>query len=314
MAKKKKKVLHNSKSRGGILRRLLLQRFRVFVALAVVVLLGWGMHEVWNRVAPSIIYRENYLLDAERVTTSVPPEWITADVRTEVIRNAGLKDRLSILDDSFMDVIEDAFVLHPWVDSVDRIVKKYPPGAHVEVTYRKPIAVVELAGPQGVQLVPIDKGAVHLPMDDVPDLRKRYLPRIGGIVGRPPVGQQWDDPRVIGAADLANRLSEDWESLHLVDILPSARPEIREEHRYFVYDLITRGGTRVVWGAAPLFAPPGEDDFQAKLQRLKKYVHENGPLDTARSPAIVDVRFELTVTPRTVKKKPPAEENSQLIK
>jgi hypothetical protein len=88
----------------------------------------------------------------------------------------------------------------------------------------------------------------------------------------------------------------------LVDILPSTRPEILDEHRFFVYDLMTRGGTRVVWGAAPGQSPPGEADFASKLDRLRSCVNQHGPLDTVQSPAIVDVRNQLTVTPRTVKK------------
>ena len=202
-----------------------------------------------------------------------------------------------------MSVIEDAFVLHPWIASVERITKLYPDGAHVEVTYRKPIAVIEMSSPQGMLLVPVDNQAVHLPPADVPEVYKRYLPRIQNVVERPPVGQRWDDPRVTGAADLAVRLAEVWEQLALVDILPSTRPEIFDEHRYFVYDLMTRGGTRVVWGAAPAQAPPGEDDFDAKLERLRACVADVGPLDTVRSPAVVDVRNQLSVTPRTVNKK-----------
>lgn len=277
-------------------------RLHVVIALVVVGLLGWGMNGVWQRVAPSIIHRPPYLLTAQRITVTPPPEWITADVRAEVIRNTGLDGRLSTLDDSFMSVIEDAFVLHPWVTSVEKIKKLAPDGVHVEVTYRKPIAVVEMSSPQGMVLVPVDHHAVHLPPDDVPEVYKRYLPRIQNVVERPPVGQRWDDPRVIGAADLAFRLSDVWEQLSLVDILPSTRPEILEEHRYYVYDLMTRGGTRIVWGAAPAQAPPGEDDFNAKLERLRACVAEVGPLNTVRSPAVVDVRNQLSVTPRTVKK------------
>ncbi len=294
--------------------RFFLPRARVLLALAVVGVLGWGMHSLWQQVAPSVIHRERYLLSAERITISQLPEWITADVRAEVVRDAGLAGRLSVLEDNFVQVIEDAFALHPWVEEVVRITKRYPPGVDVQLKYREPIAVVELSGPNGAILVPIDAHAVHLPPQDVPKLRKRYLPRIGGIVGRPPVGQQWPDPRVVGAARIADQLSESWESLHLVDVLPSARPEIRDQHRFFVYDLITRGGTRVVWGAAPNAEPPGEDAFDAKLSRLKSCIEEHGPLDSVRGPAIVDVRHQLEVTPRTVKKTSPPQADAPLVK
>lgn len=276
-------------------------RLRVVLALVVVAALGWAMQAVWTMVEPTIMRRAPYLLAAERITMTPQPAWIAADIRGEIIRNAGLDDSLSILDEAFMSVVKDAFALHPWVASVDKITKQYPAGVHVDVTFRKPVAVVEMASEEGMLLVPIDANSVVLPIPDVPEIRKRYLPRIQNIVGRPPAGQPWDNPRIDGAVDLAVRLADYWESLFLVDILPSTRPEILEEHRYFVYDLMTRGGTRVVWGAAPGMAPPGEADFDAKLERLKRCVTEHGPLDTVQSPAIVDVRNQLTITPRTVK-------------
>ncbi|QEG35355.1 cell division protein FtsQ/DivIB [Bythopirellula goksoeyrii] len=302
---------------------LFVSRLRVVIALLVVGLMGWGMTKVWQQVAPSIIHRPPYLLSAERITATPPPEWIAADVCSEVVHNTGLNGRLSTLDDSFMSVVEDAFVLHPWIASVVKIRKLYPDGVHVEVTYRKPVAVVEMSSPQGMLLVPVDQQAVHLPSKDVPELYKRYLPRIQNVVERPPVGQRWDDLRVTGAADLAMRLSDVWEQLSLVDILPSTRPEILDEHRYYVYDLMTRGGTRVVWGAAPAQAPPGEDDFTAKLERLRSCVADIGPLDSVHSPEVVDVRNQLSVTPRTVrkeveprtvKKESPATEETPVVK
>jgi len=289
-------------TRIGQAGQLLVQRSRVLVALVVVVLLGGGLQAVWQRYAPQISQRGNYLLTDERITISPLPQWITGDVRTEAVRYAGLSGRLSVLDEAFSQVIEDAFVLHPWVESVDRITKRYPAGAHVELTYRQPVAVVELVTQNVVQLVPIDRQGVHLPSADVPDIHKRYLPRVGGIVERPPVGQPWSDLRVLGAAELAAQLTEVWETLSLVDILPSARPEIRAGERYFVFDLITRGGTKIVWGAAPNAAPPGEDKLNAKLERLRNCAQQCGPLDSVHGPAVVDVRKKLAITPRTVKK------------
>ncbi|MCA9230863.1 MAG: hypothetical protein KDA57_09440 [Planctomycetales bacterium] len=307
MATRKKK--QNAGTPGGGLanaRHLLLSRGRVILALLVVALLGWGLQTVWQRVAPSVIHRDRYLLTADGISISTLPDWIMADVRMEVIRNSGLDGEISVLDEGFASVIEDAFVLHPWVESVEKVTKSYPPAVFVELTFRRPVAVVEMASREEVQLIPVDRHGVQLPAGDVPEIRKRYLPRIGGVVGRPPVGQPWADPRVIGATELAELLADHWETLHLVDILPSARPEIQDEHRYFVFSLITRGGTRVVWGAAPSNAPPGEDQFESKLQRLRECAQQHGPLDSVRGPAVVDVRHKLAITPRTVKKNPSA--------
>ncbi|MGI9427470.1 MAG: hypothetical protein ACR2NM_02350, partial [Bythopirellula sp.] len=92
----------------GRARRLIVQRFRVLVALVVVALLGWGMHSVWQHFEPQISQRHNYLLVQERIQLTPLPEWITGDVRGQAIRNAGIIGRLSVLDEAFAQVIEDA--------------------------------------------------------------------------------------------------------------------------------------------------------------------------------------------------------------
>lgn len=300
---------------AGILqrtRRLIVTRARLVLALGVVGLLGLGLHSLWQHYEPSVIHRQRYLVPGERITISPPPAWILSDIRGEVVRDAGLDGRLSILEDDFVQTVKDAFALHPWVASVNRITKSFPPAVHVELTYRMPVAVVEMPTAGGAEWMPLDKLGIRLPTSDVPLIRRRYLPRISGIVGQPPVGQQWDDPRVAGAAELASRLAHVWQSLHLVDILPSARPEIVAEHRYFVFNLITRGGTRIVWGAAPNSGPPGEANFFTKLQRLEQCADRLGPLDSAQGPAVVDIRQGLVVTPRTAKKQAPKMANKRV--
>ena len=158
--------------------------------------------------------------------------------------------------------------------------------------------------PQGdiTQLLPVDAHGINLPAADVPMIRRTYLPRISGVVGQPPTGQRWDDPRVPGAVDLAVRLADEWEPLSLAEIVPSARPEVQGERNYYLYDLVTRGGTRIVWGAAPHDGVPGEADFAVKLGRLKQCVAQYAALDWTDWPETVDIRRGIAVTPRTAKK------------
>jgi hypothetical protein len=281
---------------------------RVLIVLAVVTALGFAAREAWRRTASAIASRDRYLLPAEAITVTQPPEWIVADVRDQVIHAAGLDRRLSILDPGFPERIEQAFSLHPWVQSVDRIEKEFPPAVHVELTYRKPIAAIELPAGNGRALLPVDARGVLLPIDDVPLIRRQYLPRITGIAGQPPVGQKWEDPRVAGAIDLAVKLAEVWEPLHLMEICPSARTELQGGRQVFVYDIVTRGGwTKIVWGAAPREQAPGEAKFNVKLQRLKKCIEQYGPLDSVKAPGTVNVRGELRVEPRLVKKEGPGD-------
>jgi len=312
-----KKTTSKEPRQEGVLRRtrqLLISRSKLVLALGVVGLLGFGFHTLWQHYGPAVIHRERYRLPSERITITTTPEWITCDIRDQVVRNAGLSGRLSILDESFVQTLEDAFSLHPWVESVDRITKGSPPAVHLDMTYRQPVAVVEIAHGTNGLLLPVDKNGIHLPASDVPAIRLNNLPRISGIVGQPPTGQRWDDPRIIGATALADRLSGVWQSYHLANILPSARAEIHSDRRFFVFNLITRGGTRIVWGAVTQKGTLGEADFQTKLERLKQCAERFRLLDPARGPAVVDIRRGLVITPRTAKKPAPDDGTEAVVK
>lgn len=278
------------------------RRALVVAVLGVVAVLMIGGAAVWRRVGPLVAGRERYLLPADGITISEPPEWIVGDVRGQVIASAGLAGRLSVLDPDFLTKIESAFKLHPWIESVTRVEKQYPPAVFVEVVYRRPVAVVEAPLGESKQLLPVDAQGVHLPAVDVPEIRLSYLPRITGVVGQPAPGQRWDDPRVAGAVDLAAQLASEWESLNLKDIVPSARPEVQGDRQYFIYDLVTRGGTRIVWGAPPRDGVPGEAEFSVKLGRLKECVAQYATRDWTDWPAVVDIRRGIEITPRTAKK------------
>lgn len=287
------------------------RRGKALVVIGVVGLLAWGAQAAWRSAAPIVAARERYLIPADRIVMTEPPAWLVANVREQVIHTAGLDRRLSILDPAFPETVQNAFALHPWIASVNRIEKLVPAGVQVDVTYREPVAVIETPFGDTRLLLPVDNRGVHLPADDVPLIRRQYLPRITGIVGQPPAGQRWEDPRVGGAVEIAARLGDVWEALHLQEITPSTRPEVKvtgsEEVQYFVYELVARGGTRIQWGPAPQAQAPGDDAFAVKLQRLNECVKQYGPLDSIDSPGTINVRGGLQVGPRMVKK--PAEDS-----
>lgn len=302
----KKAAAPAAKSDGPERRRLLSgRRVQALVIIVAAAGLAWAGQTLWRRVEPLVINRDRYLVPAEAIIANQPPEWIVCDVRSQVISTSGLDRRLSILDPGFAKAIENAFTLHPWVERVVKIEKSVPAAVRVELEYRKPVAVIETPLASGFELLPVDARAIHLPAGDVPLIRRNYLPRITGIVGQPPAGQRWDDPRVVGAVDLAAQLADVWDGLHLAEIVPSARPEVQGERRYFVYDIVAQGGTRIVWGAPPVEAAPGEAEFATKKARLQQCDREYGPFDSVKSPDVVDIRRGISITPRQVKKETP---------
>jgi hypothetical protein len=294
-AEKVEPAARGDRLRGALTRR----RAKALVVIGVVLVLAVGVKAIWRQAAPIVAGRDRYLIPAERITISKLPEWLVADVRRQVVEASGLDKRLSVLDPDLVEAVRHAFALHPWVKSIERVEKRFPPGVHVELTFREPLAAVETV--RG-ELLPVDGGGSHLPAGDVPLIRRENLPRIIGIVGQPPVGQRWEDPRLQGAVEIVTSLGELWEPLHLKTITPQARPQMRDEQQFYVYDLMTQGGTLIIWGASPHARVAGESRFVEKLERLQKCVQQYGPLDSVKAPGRVDVRGELRVEPRMVKK------------
>ncbi|HVT27099.1 MAG TPA: hypothetical protein VHE81_03690 [Lacipirellulaceae bacterium] len=287
--------------------RLVRIRPRVWACLAIVVGLGIGAHFLWQHEEPSVARDPHYLLTAECVHITPPPKWIRSDVKTQVLRDSGLVGAVSILDnwESLSHRIKSAFELHPWVESVVRISRRLPSSLDIELKYRRPVAAVESNDANGVMYLPIDAHAVRLPDGDLTETERRYLPRISGITGRPLVGDDWDDPRVVGGAKLAAQLFDVWQRLQLVEILASVQSSTRDDKPLCTFEIVTTGGTRILWGTTPgLESSTGESSFAQKRERLLNYAAQHGKLESIDGPAVLDVRNDLIVTPRTARRHP----------
>lgn len=287
--------------------RLFRLRPRVWLGLFLVAVIGFGARYAWQRVAPTIARHPQYVITAEQIHITPPPPWIRTDIKAQVLRDDAVTGPLSILDngDDLAHRIQDAFEFHPWVASVERITKRLPSAIEVELKYRRPIAAVESADPGGLIFLPIDEHGIRLPEADLTDAERRYLPRISGVTGRPLVGDAWNDPRVVGGAKLAAALADVWDRLRLVEILCAPHPASDDIDPQYVFEIITSGGTRIVWGAAPgQETLAGESSIDQKRQRLLEYASQHGRLESIEGPAVLDVRSELIVTPRTARKNP----------
>jgi hypothetical protein len=282
-------------------------RPRVWACLAILIGLWFGAHFLWLREAPTVARDPQYLLSAERIQITAPPAWIRSDVKTQVLRDSGLVGTISVLDDwdTLAHRLKDAFELHPWVASVERITRRLPSSLDIELKYRRPVAAVESSDPSGIVFLPIDEHAVRLPEGDLTETERRYLPRVSGVTGRPLVGDVWNDPRVVGGAKLAAQLADVWQQLRLVEILANVQNSSRDEKPAYSFEIVTTGGTRIIWGATPGQEPPsGESPFNQKRQRLLDYAAQHGKLESIDGPAVLDVRSDVVVTPRTARRNP----------
>jgi hypothetical protein len=287
-------------------KRLLRFRPRAWLSVVALIALAIGAHFLWVNAESQMAHDPHYALTLDKIHITPQPPWIRSDIKSQALRDANLVGALSVLDDweTLSHRVKDAFEFHPWVASVTRITRHLPSSLEVELAYRKPIAAVESSDTSGVMFLPIDERAVRLPEGDLTEAERRYLPRISGITGRPLVGDRWDDPRVVGGAKLASQLADVWQKLRLVEIVANLQSSTRDEKQVYRYEIVTTGGTRIVWGMMPGDeSATGESPFGQKRQRLLDYAAQHGKLESIDGPAVLDVRSEVVITPRTARNK-----------
>ncbi len=281
-------------------------RLRALTGLVLIIGLGISAQLLWQYCKPVVSGSAQYQITADNIHITAPPPWIRSDIKAEALRDLGMSQPISLLDDwpVLAERIENSFEYHPWIASVDRISKSLPSSLTVELTYRRPVAAVESSDSDGVAFLPVDERAIRLPEADLTDAERRHLPRISGITGRPLVGDRWDDPRVDGGAKLAATLADVWQQLELVEILAAVEPQSASRGPQCSFELVTTGGTRIAWGAAPgMEVGAGELPCDQKRAQLLKYCAQQGGLDSVDGPARLDVRRELVVTPHTAHNK-----------
>jgi hypothetical protein len=249
---------------------------------------GWAA--VWYRggVGRHVLSSDAYTLTPESIEILTPqPPWIDTDVRADAYRNACLDGTPSILDQDLTERIHNAFAMEPWVAKVVRVRKAPPARVSVEVVYRRPVCVVEVTG----DLHLVDVHGVQLPEADFSPTEIRRYPLLSGIETRPlgTYGEYWGDPRVVGGAEIAEALQQDWNDLKLARIVPLTPSliDVTQEHSYA---LVTYRGTRIHWGRAPGANAAGEPPAAEKVARLKKYMARYGTLDgRGNAPQELDV-------------------------
>ncbi len=267
-----------SASKGGARRSRFNPGTRWLVIAGGIAVVTVGLaYGVWRQVRSHVLASQQYQVDPAQIRMSPAPPWIRSDIKNEVLREASFTGPLSLLDTELTIRIASAFATHPWIASVQRVSKHFPSGLDVEVAYRRPVAMVEVT--EGA--LPVDAEGVVLPTSDFkPGEADRY-PRIGGIQTSPGglVGSAWGDAAVVGAAQIAAALANDFQTLQLFRIVPSGRHPGGRGGVEYTFAIYTRGGTQIDWGLAPNTTVIGEPPSGEKLARIKQHIAKNGPLD-----------------------------------
>ncbi|HBO43248.1 MAG TPA: hypothetical protein DD670_04805 [Planctomycetaceae bacterium] len=236
---------------------------------------------LWQKVGDDLLASDDYQVAAEDIEISPLPEWIRAtDVRGQVFNYLG---PMSIMDEDAVERVANAFRLHPWVERVVRVSKHHPSRIRVELEYRRPVCLVQVSNDK---FFCVDVRGVWLPDTDFDQDEPSPYPIVVGITSGPVagVGDCWGDERVVGAAEIAAQFGDPWRELDLDRIIAIGEP--RQE---YTYDLVTRKGTRVIWGCSPRGTDAQEIPATTKIERLRRYAIAHGSLEGLNGPQKIDV-------------------------
>ncbi len=283
------------------------------IALVLMVLVSWPY---LRRNMPTLAEQPLYAITARNIHVSDPPEWVPEDIVLQIHNKAGLPDEMSLLDKGLVKQISDAFTVHPWVKSVERVEKHQPPGVTVTLKYRRPVALVEVQG----GLYPIDADGVLLPPRDFRQSDVQKYPIISRVSSVPAgsAGHAWGDPVVLGAARLAEILIKKneegtpfWNALNVARIETPNRISADDSLDDLIYRLRTPGGSQIVWGRAPGTGHPGEVTADKKIRRLETYLADYGGYETAHGPSELDIRHWHEISHRSLATRPGEERTRQ---
>lgn len=261
-------------------------------ALALAGIVTWPYLPAW---APDLSHDPAYQLHAAQLQLPTPHAWVPKEVAQRVLDRAGAtpEQPLSLLRDGLAERIAKSLDLEPWVQSVTRVEQRRDGTIAVDLTYRRPVLMVSTA--RGMYAV--DVAGVLLPPEDftAEDIRSFPLARNVTSLPRVGAGEVWQDPAILGAARLAAALaprgdsSDPWMTHGLTAILLPTAKASASDPLPPTYELLTSGGSRIIWGHAP-DADSLEPSTEQKLARLTYYREQCGGFETAQGPSRIDIR------------------------
>jgi len=260
----------------------------LLLSVMIVVLAIAGAGEAWKRWGSLATASDDYVVTPAKISITPQPNWIHADVKGEVIRDASLS-RLELRDPAVLEKVSQAFAMHSWVAKVKRVQKSFPAQLDVEIEYRRPVAMVEVNPNGRPGLLFIDAQGVLLPSEDFASNQARSYLRVaaGDVAPAGLYGTPWGSEKIAGAGRLAAAWGERWKPLDLYRIVVSEEPKSE-----ITYELQTQGGARILWGHAPGSEVKHEPRAQAKIDRLLAWAGKT-PLDHSGDRPLIDLRFDV---------------------
>lgn len=235
-----------------------------------------GSTVLWNKYRTDLFAANSFQFDETTLACNEQPEWIKGNLKQNIWQ-ANQLGQTDLLDAQLVPKIADAFANSSWVARVNRI-NKHASGVEVDLLFRRPVALVEVANNQ---LVPIDEAGTVLDSHTMSPEFAQHCWRLH--VNQPAAasildGQAWPDRRIADAGALASALFELRQKLGMTHIL-----QLASSHQYEIsrgpFVLSKPGGAKIIWGASPNYEVDGEATFQKKLAAIEKWLKTNQSFD-----------------------------------
>lgn len=287
-------------------RKLFQPKWLVLAALCATVIV---LLPKFKGISSRLEHRREYIVTMDDVRISEPPPHVPRDFVAQVYFRSQLPSELPLLDKSTLLKVADAFIADPWVADIRRVQKDYPSYIYLDIIYRHPAAMVQV----GHGLYPIDDAGILLPTQDFTREQALQYPVITNVRSVPAGsdGTPFGDPVVHGAARLARALTaidqpgeSVWNRFNLAEIRAPRRQSTDAPIDDLIFELVTTGGSTIVWGRAPGIAHPAELTVAQKIGRLESYVASYGRLDDRDSAYELDIRHWKEISRRAIATRP----------
>lgn len=292
MARKNKRDNDFSDWFSSVSLRQILLHPGVWFIVATCVMIGVAIN-FWETKRSDLIDIQKYDLSANQISVSQQPVWLTSDLREKILDEIQTPNNL--LNEHL--VADTARVLqdNPWIEKVQRI-EKGADGLKIDLAYRMPVALVDFH--QGKTKVPVDRSAVVMDKKIFGAIDPESMLHISvpsAESNRPNKWQVWDDRRIQAAAKLCDYLSVEATNLELFRVVSYRLPTVKTQDVLAnepgkPFEVWTKNGVKVIWGAVPGEKVVDEATSAEKLQAIQQFVVKQGPLSKLDRRKKIDVR------------------------
>ena len=260
------------------------------MSLLVLAVFIAGSFYAYKKFGLEIVGRSDQQVSLENVVL-VPeqPEWVKSSLKEQIIGQYEL-DKLLLDDEELVEQFAAAFELDSHVEDVVRIEKRVN-RIRVEVTYRVPVAMVEVKVDEQRFVFPVDRSAVVMQTNDFDEADLGEFLRLVSDYSKPKgnSGTPWGDPIITAGAAIANSLNDiAWKAMGLYRIYSIAEND--GSNRLYYVNLKNDENIRVLWGNAPGEEVSSEASVAEKVTNLEAFFKENSTLSVSSETAEIDLR------------------------